>query len=558
MPFDKKKIYRISELLLRLNEGQVDDAEMQEIRDFALTGKDAVEYCVEFLMNNSYFVQGGQIGFRHDIQVEPSLILDDPSTEQLDGLLEALAEYENIVPTTKPEKRPAKAKEFVPVRVIRTEKRVSKFPIYTLVVSAAAMLFILIMVKLPPSEPPVVAMLIDQIGTQWQTEPLETGGELASGDYYLSKGVVKIGLLQGAELIIQAPAEFELESKNQMLLLTGKISATVSEEARGFVVRTPEATIVDYGTEFGVEVNRDGRTEAHVFKGEVELREGSDPVVHGLAKMLTKNMMCYVDSSGRLGEAKSLARPSRFIREVPKSIGYGFAGERLDLADIVGGGNGYGTGTQEQAIDPITGKITSEFVYKPRKGRGGFIPVDSLPYIDGVFVPDGEQGPVAVSSYGDLFDGCIDTARACFRNISNGFRKGAGVHQFRGLMNGVEYGTLQKPAISMHSNTGLTFDLNQIRQGTPGMKITAFDALCGISGNINQLGKFKAVFYVLVDGEKRFEIAGLHKELLDIPVRVELSDKDRFLTLIAADGGDTCANDWCVFAMPVLELVRTE
>lgn len=66
------------------------------------------------------------------------------------------------------------------------------------------------------------------------------------------------------------------------------------------------------------------------------------------------------------------------------------------------------------------------------------------------------------------------------------------------------------------------------------------------------------LFYVLVDGEKRFEIAGLHKELLDIPVRIELSDQDRFLTLIAADGGDTTSRDWCVFAMPVLELVRIE
>ncbi|MBN1395854.1 MAG: FecR domain-containing protein, partial [Pirellulales bacterium] len=39
-----------------------------------------------------------------------------------------------------------------------------------------------------------------------------------------------------------------------------------------FVVRTPTAVVTDLGTEFGVEVDENGNTTSHVFRGAVELR----------------------------------------------------------------------------------------------------------------------------------------------------------------------------------------------------------------------------------------------------------------------------------------------
>src|SRR5205085_2640733 len=43
-------------------------------------------------------------------------------------------------------------------------------------------------------------------------------------------------------------------------------------EARGFAVRTASATVVDFGTEFGVEAAADRSTRVEVFRGEVEAK----------------------------------------------------------------------------------------------------------------------------------------------------------------------------------------------------------------------------------------------------------------------------------------------
>ena len=39
-----------------------------------------------------------------------------------------------------------------------------------------------------------------------------------------------------------------------------------------FSVRTPTAVVTDLGTEFGVEVGKDGNTNSHVFRGSVRVR----------------------------------------------------------------------------------------------------------------------------------------------------------------------------------------------------------------------------------------------------------------------------------------------
>ena len=72
---------------------------------------------------------------------------------------------------------------------------------------------------------------------------------------------------------------------------------------KGIRVRTLTALITDLGTVFGVIAHSDGSTEAHILKGRISI--ALDP-----------------NRSGR-----------------------------LNLADIVGGGNGHGTGTLDQGID---------------------------------------------------------------------------------------------------------------------------------------------------------------------------------------------------------------
>ncbi len=52
----------------------------------------------------------------------------------------------------------------------------------------------------------------------------------------------------------------------------GKLSAEITDvRARGFRVNTPRESIIDQGTEFGVEVTPQGASRVHVFKGAVDI-----------------------------------------------------------------------------------------------------------------------------------------------------------------------------------------------------------------------------------------------------------------------------------------------
>jgi hypothetical protein len=116
----------------------------------------------------------------------------------------------------------------------------------------------------------------------------------------------------GATILVHAPAEIEIETASQVFLHRGRLSSYVPENALGFTVRTPGATIVDYGTEFGVMVNEKGITEAHVFTGRVDLRTGSNPRVFERAQRLIAGQAGVVDLEGNLN-AKS-ARTAGFVR----------------------------------------------------------------------------------------------------------------------------------------------------------------------------------------------------------------------------------------------------
>ena len=77
-------------------------------------------------------------------------------------------------------------------------------------------------------------------------------------------------------------------------------------------------------------------------------------------------------------------------------------GEGLNLADIVGGGNGLGTGTYRNAIDPRNAKVqTRNFGNLGNVVTNKFAP-STLEFVDGVFIPDGDNGKaeIPVSSTG--------------------------------------------------------------------------------------------------------------------------------------------------------------
>ena len=145
---------------------------------------------------------------------------------------------------------------------------------FLLGVAATVALFVTIwFLALPRSDPstPVVARLLSTEDARWAFGPVYAGvgGEIAPGEVRLKEGVVRIRMVSGAELVLRAPTTVDLIDTMTVRLEQGNLTVSVSDESEGFRVLTPMTHLVDMGTEFGVEVEKSGTTEVHVFQGVV-------------------------------------------------------------------------------------------------------------------------------------------------------------------------------------------------------------------------------------------------------------------------------------------------
>jgi len=167
--------------------------------------------------------------------------------------------------------------------------------------------------------PRIAATLSGLVDCKWSDEVEEpTYGEQLTRNRHLNleSGLAQLTFESGAKLILQGPAEFVVRSEMEGSLRLGKLTAVVPQRAQGFSVTTPSAEIVDLGTEFGIEVNDAGRTEVHVFEGEV-ISWGANPGddIRGEAISLTKNAGASYDV-GAMAPTDLKADSSKFAREV--------------------------------------------------------------------------------------------------------------------------------------------------------------------------------------------------------------------------------------------------
>jgi hypothetical protein len=88
----------------------------------------------------------------------------------------------------------------------------------------------------------------------------------------LRSGLVSLTFFNGAEVVMEGPAELEIISINHVLCRFGNINVTVPPQAQGFLVSSPQMVVKDLGTAFAVSVTPRG-TEVHVIKGEIELQD---------------------------------------------------------------------------------------------------------------------------------------------------------------------------------------------------------------------------------------------------------------------------------------------
>jgi hypothetical protein len=121
-----------------------------------------------------------------------------------------------------------------------------------------------------------VAMLTRAVDARWskRTATPRVGGALEPGWLRLEAGLAQVVFYSGARVVIEGPAELQLVSPTEAVCPAGRLLAEVPRAARGFRLKTDQLNVVDLGTAFGIDAAQ-GRTEVHVFKGQVELLEGA-------------------------------------------------------------------------------------------------------------------------------------------------------------------------------------------------------------------------------------------------------------------------------------------
>jgi hypothetical protein len=399
----------------------------------------------------------------------------------------------------------------------------------------------------------VVAVLDGETDARWLHPPEDPN--LHPGRMVLEEGYAKITFKQGTQIILQAPCTFDLRSRNRMVLERGMVTANVPAQAHGFAVQTPRAQVTDYGTEFGLQVKNQNESEVHVFEGRVQCRTKGSKGKPSKILDITQNMAGLLAASGDLTLKPLASRLNLFVRRLPEQRElFGIPNRRLDLADIVGGGSGFGTGQRHTCINPATGDVHARYQHGARQGSKGYVPVPSLSMVDGVFVPLGSGGSMTISSAGHHYVFPPAEAGQWWVEIAHGGVANLDDRYPAPLMLGDRvFGKGNHPALLMHANVGITFDLNVIRGSVEGARIASFTACCGVSNRERETGDPASEFYVLVDGELKF-----HREIAmrtrPVPeVRIPLNPDNRFLTLACLCGREN-VGDWSFFGDAALEL----
>jgi cellulase/cellobiase CelA1/ferric-dicitrate binding protein FerR (iron transport regulator) len=115
-------------------------------------------------------------------------------------------------------------------------------------------------------------------------------GTQGSAPLVVESGSTTLDFAHGARVTVHGPASVQRLGPAEMRLLSGRLTAVVPREARGFAIETSAGRVVDLGTQFGVLAAAAGSVEVHVFEGRVEVtprKHAAVPLVAGEAVVLS-------------------------------------------------------------------------------------------------------------------------------------------------------------------------------------------------------------------------------------------------------------------------------
>ncbi len=529
MSMNPRLVCELAELVLHSLNGTLDEAGMQALEDLLEKNPMAVSYYQELLW---VYVGLNSMEGISSLQEVKSRTLDR-------DFWQAMLQEEQTAPTVRIRREEPQQPLIAAVERPKMGYKMRKGPLVSLLMTAAAILLLVLFIRFAPPQGVQAGVMGDSLGAKWADcdSAMTPGAPLTIGseNLLLREGCAELVFNTQARLMVEGPAEFQIASANKVRLHYGKVYAIVPPEAVGFTIQTHTATIVDLGTEFGVQADLNGDTLLQVIKGRTTLTAAGNN---------TSAPLDVTDDTAKKVSAATLdisdvpLNEHLFVRHIRSTEGLVWRGEKvLCAADLIAGGNGYGKNLSLIGLSPGTGKYTSTISQSVRSSKIDYNPVPDSRFIDGVFVPGSSpEGKTVISSSGDTFE-CPETQGKFTHAIT--VYTGDIEKRHRSIPPAI-FGnhTYHDNAIVMiHSNAGITLDLQAVRQSLPGLDVTRFMAFGGLSEALrSRTGPADVDFWVLVDGQVRYEKKDLTVKDGTIYLDIELAPQDRFLTLIVTDG----------------------
>jgi hypothetical protein len=366
------------------------------------------------------------------------------------------------------------------------------------------------------------------------------GDRLSTGTLVLNSGLIKLGFDNGNQLLIEGPARFAITDARAVTLDAGTLTAIVTKAGRGLQVSTSTARVTDLGTEFGVQASATA-TRIVVFTGKVTVGgrgAGAPPqeLSAGNAIEISPSAITPIPFE-----------PAAFKRSMP------FNGRTLDMVDLIAGGDGTGSAS-DVGINAATGSTRETLPVTIRRGDHRYHSITEIPVLDGCFIPGGST-PVDSAGHAFTFP---STSLFSYGLIWAGPNIPWEGELPIASQLPADAGSPTSRVLAIHSNNGITFNLDAIRALHRDVRIAGFRARVGNSYRPVGLGagpaRPLASIHVIVDGIARFERRGFVSVDPPIDVVCTLSDRDHFLTLATTDGGDGNACDWVLWTHPEFQV----
>ena len=522
---------KLDDILFRAIEGAIKSEELELLQKLLKDRKDIREYYLDFLevhaglnhVAGSLELKGMDAGEKNDSAIDNTLLTELLNDSQQSPSIE-LESDKNLIEQT--------------IQIDSETIKPNKFTrLYNALISVAAVFMLVFIVYaniFPPKLSEPVAKLQDKVGVKWgsSSEMLEIGDLILTNQpaYIIEEGIVKINYDQGVDVLIEGPAEFQILADDRIGLTYGKVYSKVQREAIGFSVYTPSTKIIDLGTEFGVHAQNNGDTKLYVVKGKTALVAGDGD--DRASVEVTRDSAKFI--SGETHKISDIPYNSQvFVRDLNGGK-YAWRGENIELASIIAGGNGFEPVLTDDTLNPISGKYELKpLVPNEEKTNHIYSIVAENEYIDGVFVPDGSQGLVQVTSEGHQF-ACPVTSGNINRNICIFYKpydKNTSDIQ-PAFFNGIVYDSKEYHSILLHSNIGITIDLNQIRKANPSGKIHGLKTGYGLTW-AERRGKVD--FYILADGDMIYEDRGVISQAESNNIDLKFESEFRFLSIVVTD-----------------------